>query len=71
MAPNGNTVTFGHDHVNQEQIHPPVGLAQGVEGFGASRGLKNPESLLSEDPVCDATRDRLVIDNQNRCGRMG
>ena len=67
----GDTVTLGHDYIKHEQIHTTVSLAQCVEGLGTCCGLEDPESLLTEDPVCDPARDGLVIHDQNGDGGVG
>ncbi len=71
LSGDGYAVTLGHDHIDDEEIHPAPHQPQDIQRFGAVLGLEYAVSFLAEDAIGHPSRDSLIVDDQNGRRRTG
>lgn len=60
-----DTIHFGHEHVEDDQIYFRVELGVGFDGFGAGGARSYPIPVSAEDSFGQSADGPLVVNNQD------
>jgi hypothetical protein len=54
LATCGHAIALRHHHIDHEEVDPPAGQAQHIDGFDPGVGFEDPKALLREDPISNS-----------------
>lgn len=64
-------VASGHHDIHHQKVHAPACLTKNVESLGAAIGLQHAIAFFGQNTVRQPAGDSLVINDEDRCGRVG
>jgi hypothetical protein len=64
-------VTSMHDNIYDQQVHLAPGKTKHFEGLRATVGFEYSVTFLRKNAVGQPPGHLLIIDDQDRCGRVG